>query len=633
MPESIEKHVAFWETLAALVKKGTPLLKALEQTGAKLRGTAFEETARVLTDDLRSGRDLSEAMEKRTSLFSLAVRAMVHAGEAAGQLDRIVERIVEGLKDGSFPVPGTGRREGAPGAEPDEPPTAETARVFRAFGRLLNSGVNVMKALQIVSDETANTRLGEAMRAVRSAIADGYDMSSVMEKFSDVFAERVTSAVRWGERKGELEAVTMQIAEALDVGDVSGLPCETARASRSEAADLVKAEDTPPVVKLINEILLDAIKGRGASDIHIEPTEDGRGRVRLRVEGVMRPPEPLPERRYQGAVSRVKIMAGLDVAERRRPQDGKIQLNIKGERIDLRVNVLPTVNGESVVMRVLRHGAAARDLGEIGLAEDQLAKVRALCHRDQGVVIVTGPTGSGKSTLLYSMVREIDRETQCVVSVEDPVEYRIEGVEQVQVSHRAGLTFPHALRAVLRHDPEVVLIGEVRDLETAEIGFRAALAGHLVLTMLHTPTATETVRRLLDLGLEPFQINASLAGVTSQRLVRKLCPRCRVETEVSEGAMPKEAVEFIRARGGARVYAPRGCDDCRDGYRGRTAIYEILVPDDEFRRIVTASPDAAGLRGAAVASGMKTIFESGLEKAVEGVTSVEEVCRVAWGTR
>ncbi len=629
MAASLKEHVAFWKTLAEALGSGVALLGCLEKAGTELAGTEFEKVSASLIDDLKARIDLSKAMEGHASLFSRGVLALVRAGEASGQLDKIMGRIAEGLGDGSLRLSGNERPESAPDAE-RETTTAETVRLFRAFGRLLTSGVNIMEMLEILSEEAATSRLREAMQGVRRAIIDGYPMARAMKEFPDLFAERVIDAVSWGEKKGKLESAVTQIADGLEAGDLSSLPAERARASAGEPQDIEKAEDAHPVIKLVNSILLEAIKA-GASDIHIEPYED-RSRVRYRIDGACADKVCPPRRMHNAVVSRIKIMSDMDIAERRKPQDGKFRLKMGGRMIEFRVNILPTVHGESVVLRILSGDRPIPALDKLGLAAVDLERIRSLCRRGAGVVVVSGPTGSGKSTLLYSMLKEIDAEKKCVVTIEDPVEYLLDRIEQIQVNARAGLTFPNALRATLRRDPDVILVGHLGDVETAEIAFRAALTGHLVFTVMYSPDAPSTVMRLVNIGLEPFLINGALAAAISQRLVRKLCDKCKVEAKASEELMPKEAIEFIRSRE-AKVYSPTGCDECSGGYRGRLAIHEILIPDENFRKTLARTPDAASVRKAALDAGMRTMFETGLELAAKGITSVEEVCRVAWNTR
>jgi len=384
----------------------------------------------------------------------------------------------------------------------------------------------------------------------------------------------------------------------------------------------------PPVAARLDQIILDAVRGR-ASDIHLDPWEDGSGRVRLRVDGVLHEIEPLPKRLFATIVSRIKILAHMDVAERALPQDGRIKLHVEGRDLDLRVSLVPTTFGERIVMRILERGHIAFALERLGLFGEALSTVRALTALPHGLVIVNGPTGSGKTTVLYSMLHAIDRERASVLSIEDPVEYRIEGVSQLQVDAKRGLTFGRALRSVMRQDPDVIMIGELRDLETLQGGVTAALTGHLVLTTLHANTSPGGVKRMLDMGLEPYLLNGALAGVISLRLVRMLCPQCKEPAEPALHSVPPEAARLIESLSDAAFCRPKGCEACTGtGYRGRTGIFEILVPDDRLRQTIAATSDLDALRDAALAAGMQPMLVYGIQAAARGVTSLQEVTRV-----
>jgi type II secretory ATPase GspE/PulE/Tfp pilus assembly ATPase PilB-like protein len=431
---------------------------------------------------------------------------------------------------------------------------------------------------------------------------------------------------------GRLDTVFFDAAAAVEKGDLGSLPRLYPEVTAADVADMIqKVEEPAPVVKLVNLIILEGIKA-GATDIHIEPYEK-EVKVRFRVDGVCVEGTSPPKKHHNGVVSRLKIMAEMDIAERRMPQDGKIRLNVRGTPYDLRVAVMPTVHGETVVMRILRSDGAMRSLEEVVSVEADLERIRAACRLPEGAVLVTGASGTGKSTLLYSMVHEIDRTANCVVSVEDLVEYAMADVQQVQVNHKLGQTIATMVGVALRHDPDVVVVGEVRDIETAARVFEAATTGHLMLAMLHAPTAVDAVAQLVDMGLEAFRVNGALAAVVSQRLARKLCPNCRAETKVTEEGMPREAVEYLRGMEDATLFSPVGCEECSGGYKGRVAIQEFLVPDDGFRRALSSGADRAGLREAALASGMASFLQRGLGLAARGVTSVEEVLRVAWDMR
>ncbi|MBW1974506.1 MAG: type IV-A pilus assembly ATPase PilB [Deltaproteobacteria bacterium] len=392
-----------------------------------------------------------------------------------------------------------------------------------------------------------------------------------------------------------------------------------------DLADIETATEDAPIVRLVNSLLADAINRR-ASDIHIEPYEKML-RVRYRIDGVlyevMRPPV-----RYKNAiVSRIKIMSNLDIAERRLPQDGRIKAKIHGREVDFRVSCLPTLFGEKVVLRILDKSNLQLDMTQLGFEKDQLEVFKNAIYQPYGMVLVTGPTGSGKTTTLYSALTELNKVERNISTAEDPVEYNLPGINQVQVNDSIGLTFATALRAFLRQDPDIIMVGEIRDLETAEIAVKAALTGHLVLSTLHTNDAPSTVTRLINMGVEPFLIASALNLVLAQRLVRKLCDQCKTVDEVPPDVLldlgvPEREIDTFEC------YRARGCSACNNtGYRGRVALYEVMPMYEELRELVLAGASAAEIRKEAIRLGMKTLRQSGIEKVKEGITSIEEVVR------
>jgi type IV pilus assembly protein PilB len=397
---------------------------------------------------------------------------------------------------------------------------------------------------------------------------------------------------------------------------------------RGESIDLEtikEAADSNPVRKLINLVLLQAIKDK-ASDIHFEPFED-EFKMRYRIDGVLYEMMPPPAHIAPAIASRVKVMANLDIAERRLPQDGRIELTVNNQPIDLRVNVLPTMFGESVVMRVLDRGNVSLDLDRLGMREDELDQVRQLIRKPNGIVIVTGPTGSGKTTTLYSALRELNDPSTKLITAEDPVEYDIDGIVQCQVRSEIEMTFGRILRAMLRQDPDVILVGEIRDKETAEISVQASLTGHLVFSTLHTNDAPSSIARLLDLGLEPFLITATIEGIVAQRLVRKICNNCKTEyTPAEEQLMELELrnEDVI----GKKFYYGKGCENCNNtGYKGRMGLYEIMLLDDEMRDLIIKHASTQVLRAECRKRGMRTLRQGGLMGIYDGVTTIEEVVR------
>jgi general secretion pathway protein E len=382
--------------------------------------------------------------------------------------------------------------------------------------------------------------------------------------------------------------------------------------------DLLDARDDAPLIRLINALLTQALR-EGASDIHIEPFET-RSVVRLRIDGTLRDLIEPARALHAAIVSRVKIMAQLDIAEKRLPQDGRITLRVAGKPVDVRVSTIPTGHGERAVLRLLDKQAGRLDLTRLGMDDATLAHMDRLIKEPHGIVLITGPTGSGKTTTLYAALSRLDAGALNIMTVEDPIEYDLDGISQTQVNTRIEMSFARALRTILRQDPDVVMIGEIRDLETAQIAVQASLTGHLVFATLHTNDAVSAVTRLVDMGVEPFLLASSLIGVGAQRLVRLLCLECR-KPVAPEGA--------TSAREGATWYSPQGCPACsRSGYRGRTGIYELLTVDDELRRLIHDRASEQALRAHVLARGMKSLREDGMRWVDQGVISLEEVVRV-----
>jgi general secretion pathway protein E len=392
-----------------------------------------------------------------------------------------------------------------------------------------------------------------------------------------------------------------------------------------------------PVIRLVNQLINRAVEQR-ASDIHIEPFENAL-KVRYRIDGVLHDIEQPPRRQQAAIVSRVKIMAKLNIAERRLPQDGRIKLRTMGKEIDLRVSTLPTLYGESVVLRILDRSSIVLDLEQLGFPADTLTEFERLIIRPYGMVLVTGPTGSGKTTTLYGGLEKINSPDKKIITIEDPVEYQLSGVNQIHVKPQIGLTFASGLRSIVRQDPDVIMVGEIRDPETAEIAVQAALTGHLVFSTLHTNDAAGAVSRLLEMGVEDYLLASSLLGVLAQRLVRKVCSRCRVEVAPGDAMVgmagatraAAERFETVAARRDAasKVYSTTGCEECsHTGYRGRSGIYELLLMNESLRELILKHASADVIKAAAVNSGMRTLRDDGWLKVQEGTTTVAEVLRV-----
>ncbi len=382
-----------------------------------------------------------------------------------------------------------------------------------------------------------------------------------------------------------------------------------------------------PVIRLVNQMITRAVEAR-ASDIHIEAFET-RLRIRFRIDGVLHEVDPPPNRFRAAIVSRIKIMAKLNIAERRLPQDGRIKLAIRGTPIDLRISTLPTMHGEGVVLRVLDRQGVSLDFAALGITQANLKTYLGILERPHGIFLVTGPTGSGKTTTLYASLLRLNSEDKKILTVEDPIEYQLEGINQIQVTPGIGLSFANVLRSILRHDPDIIMIGEIRDAETAQIAVQAALTGHLVLSTLHTNDAAGTLARLLDMGIEDYLLTSTLNGVAAQRLVRTLCLHCRRR----EPALPElvDQLGLHRYVGDQEImlYHPVGCERCNDtGFHGRTSLVETLVLTDNIRRLILRRGEAMELHRAAVEQGMVTMYDDGIQKALAGITTVEEVLRV-----
>ncbi|MCA9214940.1 MAG: type II secretion system ATPase GspE [Planctomycetales bacterium] len=394
----------------------------------------------------------------------------------------------------------------------------------------------------------------------------------------------------------------------------------------SEASEMAQEAS---VVRLVNEILGEAVNSR-ASDIHIEAQESGI-KIRYRIDGVLQRQATPPEmnRFHAAIISRLKIMAKMNIAEKRVPQDGRIKLRVSGREIDIRVSVIPMLHGEGIVMRVLDKDNLHFSLRGIGMSQQVYDKFQQLIRLPHGILLVTGPTGSGKTTTLYSALSEIKNEDTKIITTEDPIEYQLEGINQIQVNSKVGLTFAASLRSILRHDPDVVLVGEIRDLETAENATQASLTGHLVFSTLHTNDSSGAFMRLCDMGVEPFLVSSTVEGVLAQRLVRRLCPECREPAKVELAKLPEDfPIDQMQANG-TSIFQPVGCRECRGtGYSGRMGIYELLMTNDEIRHLASERKSSNVIKRAAQDAGMDTLRDDGWDKVLQGITTIDEVLRV-----
>jgi general secretion pathway protein E len=495
-------------------------------------------------------------------------------------------------------------------ALPDRSPIPYAQRITYAFAKqhgVLPVGDEGQAVVVLVRPDASVDGLAELRRVLRRSLVT---RTVDAERFAAELGRAYTAG-------GAAAAISEELARE---GDLARLMQEV-----PVTADLLADEAQAPVIRMVNALLLQALKER-ASDLHFEPYES-RSVVRFRVDGVLRDVIEPPRALHAALVSRLKIMASLDIAEKRLPQDGRISLKLGDKMVDVRVSTLPTGPGERVVLRLLDKEAARLDLTALGMSEPTREAIDRLIREPHGIVLVTGPTGSGKTTTLYAALSRLPRGAVNMMTVEDPIEYALDGVAQTQVNPRIELDFARALRAILRQDPDVIMIGEIRDLETAQIAVQASLTGHLVLATLHTNDATSAVTRLADMGVEPYLVASSLLGVLAQRLVRTLCPACRVADAPTQGEQ-----KMIAAMGmpqATQLWNAPGCAECNDtGFRGRTGVYELLLVDDAIRRGIHDGADELALRAAAARAGMVSLRQDGARWLAEGTTSLAELLRV-----
>lgn len=463
------------------------------------------------------------------------------------------------------------------------------------------------------------------------------DAGTVTLATSDPLNTFVTSAISLSTgRKVRVKAASASDIEQglrrlYDFDDASALAAAATDASgdgtESDLARLRESASEAPVIRFVNSLVSRAVEA-GASDIHIEPFER-RLRIRMRIDGVLKEEEPAAIELAPAVISRLKIMSGLNIAERRLPQDGAMKMAVRGREVDFRIATAPVAHGECAVVRILDKSSVPLDLRALGFDEVLLGKIEALLRRPNGIILVTGPTGSGKTTTLYAALARLNAAERKILSVEDPVEYRIPGVNQIQVKPEIGLTFAHVLRSVLRHDPDVILVGEIRDAETARIAVQAALTGHTVLSTVHTNSAAAALTRLMDMGVEEYLLTSTISGIVSQRLVRTLCRACKAPVPLRAEWSDEFAAAGLSTAAGTTLFAPTGCPVCSGtGFRGRTVIAEMLVPGEDVRRLVLEKAGASAIQAAAVAHGMETLRRNGLRRVLEGETTMEEVSRV-----
>jgi type IV pilus assembly protein PilB len=593
----------------------------LEPT-AELRSTAADEEARPKTGPLRSAfavnglAELVADVVEHTGLLSAEEVASVRARARTGSFPQAL--IDEGLAAGERVAAALG------------------ARFGMSVVDLLETGVSQDAAAEIplhVLERVVAIPYDIDGGVLKVAIGDPQNVNAIDElKLATRLPLELSVAAR-DDILAEVKRLA-RAAEAFGARAMLEVEEEDLVVEEEEAGDDLEAEDgisDAPLVRLVNSIIFQAAED-GSSDIHFEPQADALI-VRFRTDGVLHEVQRIPKKMTAGVITRLKVLAKLDIAERRKPQDGRISLSAQaaGRTLDIRVATLPTVDGEKVVMRLLDKSKSAPTLEELGLEEGMRMHLQEIINKPGGALLVTGPTGSGKSTTLYSALTEISRPEINIVTVEDPVEYRLAGVSQIQINIKAGLTFASALRSILRADPDVVMVGEIRDAETAKISIESALTGHFVLSSMHTNDAPGAITRLNEMGVEPFLTGSAVSAVLAQRLARKLCPHCCEMYSPSAEELLRNRVspEVAAASDGAAFYRKRGCPRCgHTGYKGRIGVYQLMVMTEELESLAVGRASREELERAAIEQGMRTLWDDGLAKVASGVTSLEELGRV-----
>ena len=505
-------------------------------------------------------------------------------------------------------------------------------------------GEKYVNLSDITIDPTIVVLIPEEMARRHQLIAidkDEKKLTVAMANPLDVFAHdelkirlgyNIDSVLSYGEDIDKALDEVFGVVDEWDqvIGKIETMQVTVLKEEEKETADIstITESEEAPVIALVNLIILRAVK-ESASDIHIEPFGENTLKVRYRIDGILHDVMSLPRNLQLAVISRIKIMSDLDIAERRLPQDGRIQVNVGGRNINIRVSILPAVTGESAVLRILDPSSILLELDSLGFSPDILPNFLSLIKKPNGIILVTGPTGSGKSTTLYTTLNLLNSTEKKIMTIEDPVEYRLNGISQVQAKPKIGLTFAAGLRSFLRQDPDIMLVGEIRDKETAEIAVQAALTGHIVLSTLHTNDAPSSVIRLIDMGIEPFLISSSLVGIIAQRLVRRICPKCKKEIKITP-VIEKIMDEYKIKSNEITLYKGEGCPYCKDtGYKGRIAIFELMVITENIRDLISKNVTTGKLREAAISEGMCQLREDGIKKVCEGVTTIDEVLRVA----
>lgn len=633
LPEHSGQLRQFLAALTFLVDVGCPLLTGLRAVQADLDDCEITEAIGIVASEIQGGSTLSEAMEVKApaGAFPPVVYTMVRAGEAGGVLDVILQRLVKGMDKGVLGLARPDPAELTEGAA-----QAERARIWYLMGSLISSGVPILEAFELLRDDTIDPALQGWLGTTKDALRGGSVIAECMRDSEFQFQESEIEAINRGEETGDLPRMLFELADQLsggcpgDTEELVGVPAGGA-GSEVKVAPETSGDEEPgsgrqeaPVVKLVNLVLQQAIKDN-ATDVHFETYED-RFVIRYRVDGTLYEMQPPPRHLALAILSRLKIMGGLDIAERRLPQDGRIELNISGERIDLRVSTLPTVTGEHCTLRILRPEKALLGLEHLGLSAADLATMRSWGQTPNGLFVLSGPVGSGKTTTLLSVLHEINRPSQRIITVEDPVEYRLSGISQIEVKRRIGLDMPRAIVSALRQEPDVLALARVEQPEALGLACRAAMDGRLVFAEINAADAVSAILRMLDMGCEAALLSGALAGVCSQRLVRKLCA-CRREVGVVE--LDEREREAVKGRSAKRYFVPNGCEECHKlGFKGRTGIYELLTVTDELRAAVRKGASPKRLGKVVGKQHFTSMRDDGLAKAATGETSVAEILRV-----
>ncbi len=536
-----------------------------------------------------------------------------HAGQLLGRIaedmglvtdDQLIQALGEQFGLQTIDIEGF-----TPPADAREPVTDAMAQLYRVIPLQLTDGT-----LTLATCDPQNLSMQDELRRfvgydIRLLVATENQVRKAIDKFFNEDTESIESIIK----------------ELQDDNDLAEAASKLTGDGPINLGDVTELVESAPVRKLLNMVLLLAIKDH-ASDIHFEPFED-EFRIRIKADGVLYEMVPPPRHLAFAITTRVKVMANLDIAERRMPQDGRIELSVGGHPVDLRVSVLPTMFGESVVMRVLDRSVVSLDLANVGMNESTIGQFREVMQKPNGIILVTGPTGSGKTTTLYSALSELNQIEDKLITTEDPVEYDIDGIIQIPIDADIDVTFASCLRAILRQDPDKILVGEIRDLETAEIAVQASLTGHTVFSTLHTNDAPSTVTRMRDMGIPPFMITATVEAILAQRLVRRICMECREEVSPSEDTLTDLKLTPEKVAG-KKFYRGQGCNSCNNtGYKGRVGLFELMIMDDELRDMIMQNATTDSLRDKAQQKGMVLLREAGLQFMFEGLTTAEEIIR------